>query len=443
MTIQLSGSDLMNEAHELKVKALALLGKADVSAEDIDQADKMLKDAEEKASRSERLKELKGRANALMATGAGDPDKPVGDLALDAKLHGDRLPDESKTWKGVPFGKFLTAVKAAEKGRIDPRLTYLEPDTEAKDLAEGVGATGGYLVPTEFRAELMSAVVERSIVRQRSMVIPMARRTLEVPALKQDGTTAGQPHWFGGMLAFWEAEAADILETEPAFRNITLTAYELTAVTHVSNQLLADSAISLSAILTGDRGFPGVVAWKEDYAFLQGSGAGEPMGILNAPATLDVDRTGSSSGTIVYDDLANMMAAFMPSGKGVWVASIAAKAALLKLAGPTATNYAGSYLWGSAKDGVPDSLMGYPIVFTEKLNALGTRGDILLCDFGHYYVGDRQQTTVESSEQVRWLKNQTSWKVTHRVDGQPWLNAPFTLADSTTKISPFVALTTA
>ena len=28
----------------------------------------------------------------------------------------------------------------------------------------------------------------------------------------------------------------------------------------------------------------------------------------------------------------------------------------------------------------------------------------------------------------------------HRVDGQPWLNAPLTYQDTTTQVSPFVAL---
>lgn len=427
MTEVMQADSLLQQAATLKLQALELINQPG-GAENIEKAEKMLQDAEVLATKSGKMTELKQRADAIGAVNSAAMHELPKLGAFDGK-----------------FGNFLMAVKAASKGRTDPRLSYFdgEPGAEAKDLAEGTGSTGGYLVPTEFRAELMAAVAENSIVRPRSMIIPMARRTIEVPAMKQDGTTAGVPHWFGGMLAFWEAEANTMAETETAFRNITLTAHELTAVTHASNNLLADSAISLAAILTGPRGFPGVVAWKEDYAFLNGSGAGEPLGILNSPAMISIDRAGSSSGTIVYDDLANMMGAFMPSGKGAWVASISVKAALLKLAGPTATNYAGSYIWGSPKDGVPDSLFGFPIIFTEKLPALGTSGDIILADFSHYYIGDRQATTIDSTDQARWLRNQTSWKVTHRVDGQPWLNLPFTLADGSTKISPFVKLTTA
>jgi HK97 family phage major capsid protein len=421
----IAASDTINEAAELKAQALTLLTNPNASAEDIEKAGKLITDAEEKARRSKALQDLHSRASALNI-----------DEANEAK--GDHATEVKAAWK--KFGNFLTAVKAAEKRAPDPRLSYFEGEKslDSKDLAEGVGSTGGYLVPDEFVPSLMQEVAENSIVRSRAMVIPMGRRSIEVPALKQDGTTAGQPHWFGGMLAFWEAEAATMSETEPAFRNITLTAHELNAVTHVSNNLLADSAVSLAALLTGPRGFPGVIAWKEDYAFFNGSGVGEPLGVLNAGATKGITRNTSS--TIKYDDLVNMLAAFMPSGKGVWVASIAAKGELLKMAGPTATNFAGAYLWGNAEKGIPDTLLGIPIIFSEKVPALGSKGDIGLYDFGHYYIGDRQSTTVESSEQVRWLKNQTSWKVTHRVDGQPWLNAPFTLADGATQISPFVVL---
>ncbi len=434
-------NDLLVKAQTLKQDALKILNNPESSAEDLDNAEKMLGDAKEMGGRSARLAALRGKANDLLNSGfQPDGDGDSEDGVRDEKQHGGRggsgKDDAPKHW-GKHFGKFLTSVKGAEKGRVDPRLKYFEPEGEAKDLAESAGSTGGYLVPVEFMPTLMQQVEERAIVRPRAMVIPMTRRTIEVPALKQDGTTAGQPHWFGGMLAFWEAEAANIAETEPAFRNITLTAHELTAVTHVSNNLLADSAVSLSALLTGARGFPGVIAWKEDDAFLNGSGAGEPLGVLNAPATLAVARTTALQ--VKYDDLANMMGKFLDSGNGIWVAHISVKAALMLMNGPAGNP---SYLWGNASQGIPDQLLGYPIVFTEKVSALGTRGDIGLYDFGHYYVGDRQSTTIESSDQARWLKNQTSWKVVHRVDGQPWLNLPFTLKDGTTQISPFVTLAT-
>lgn len=425
--------DLLNQSVTVRQKALDMLQKAG-GAEHLVEVENLLKEAEDLAARSQKMLELKERAES------GLPGrKPVGE---DEKQHGNsNTKKDVKGWDGH-FGNFLSAVKMAQSGRVDPRLKWSDsetPESERKDLAEGIGTTGGYLVPTEFLPDLMQQVSENAIIRPRANIIPMTRRTIEVPALKQDGTTVGEPHWFGGMLAFWSSEAETMKETEPAFRNIQLTAHELTAVTHTSNNLLADSAVSLAAILTGPRGFPGVVAWKEDYAFLRGTGVGQPLGILNSPATVHVTRKAANK--INYEDLVNMMAASLPSGNFVWVANLALRADLMLMAGPSnGTDYLGTFLWGNAEAGIPDRLMGFPIIFTEKLPVRGQDGDIALIDASHYYVGDRQMTTVDSTDQARWLRNQTSWKVVHRVDGQPWLNLPFTLADGTTKVSPFVIL---
>jgi HK97 family phage major capsid protein len=414
--------ELLEESNVIKKEAIVILTKEDITAEDKEKAESMIADAEEKANRALQVKKIVDSLSTIDHK----------EFAEEQQRQANKSPWDNN------FGKFLIAVRQASKGMENPNLKFFDsevPEAERKDLAESVGSTGGFLVPKEFDATLLSQIEEMSIVRKSANVIPMARRQIEVPALKQDGTTAGQPHWFGGMIAFWQAEATTMGETEPAFRNVQLTAHELTAVTHASNNLLADSAVSLSALLTGPMGFPGVVAWYEDYAFLRGSGSGQPLGVINAPATITVTRDTASN--IKYDDLVGMMGRMLPSGNAKWVAHITAKANLMLMNGPSGNP---AYLWGDATNGMPDRLLGLPIEFTEKVPTLGSVGDIGLYDFRHYYLGDRKATTVESSTEARWLRNQTSWKVTHRVDGQPWINAPFTLQDGSSTISPFVIL---
>ena len=41
---------------------------------------------------------------------------------------------------------------------------------------------------------------------------------------------------------------------------------------------------------------------------------------------------------------------------------------------------------------------------------------------------------------VNFLKNQMTWRVVERVDGQPWLEKPITLQDASSTVSPFVIL---
>jgi HK97 family phage major capsid protein len=85
-------------------------------------------------------------------------------------------------------------------------------------------------------------------------------------------------------------------------------------------------------------------------------------------------------------------------------------------------------------------LLGLPAYATEKLPALGTKGDLLLIDPALYVIGDRMQIEIAASEHVNFLKNQMTWRVVERVDGQPWLEKPITLQDASTQVSPFVVL---
>jgi HK97 family phage major capsid protein len=86
------------------------------------------------------------------------------------------------------------------------------------------------------------------------------------------------------------------------------------------------------------------------------------------------------------------------------------------------------------------SLMGRPAFPTEKLPAMGTTGDLILVDPSLYIIGDRMQIEIAASEHVNFLKNQMTWRVVERVDGQPWLEKPLTLQDGSTTVSPFVIL---
>ena len=49
---------------------------------------------------------------------------------------------------------------------------------------------------------------------------------------------------------------------------------------------------------------------------------------------------------------------------------------------------------------------------------------------------------VAASEHVNFLKNQMTWRVVERIDGQPWLSGAVTLADGSSTVSPFVTVAT-
>jgi len=278
-------------------------------------------------------------------------------------------------------------------------------------------------------------VYEDNPIRARATVIPMRRRQLQIPTLDQTGTTSGETRQHGGIVASWTEEGVSKDETEPSFRQINLVAHKLVCYTEASDELLADEAVGLVAFLQSPMGFTGAIRWEEEYCFLRGTGAGQPLGVLNAAATITVNR--AAAGAIGVADIFNMLSQHH-GDVPCWHISRAAMPQLLALNGPAANP---SYIFiPNAREGAPGTLFGFPIYYTEKLPTLGAAGDILLADWNYYLIGDRQATTIDNSMHYRFRYDLTAWRAVHRVDGQPWLSAPLTLADGATQISPFVIL---
>jgi HK97 family phage major capsid protein len=426
--------EMLEKANGLFVEAKGLLEQEEISAEDAERRDQLLMEAKNWHAKAAELKEIE-------------------QAAVEFKAFQEDVKKGAQPGKLKNAGQWLTAVKnfydpryrlpIPELGKEFPKDDD-EPDMpswlskeaqEHKDLLESVGASGGFLVPVEFRPELLGVVYEDNPIRERATVIPMRRRQLTIPTLDQTGTTAGATRQHGGIVASWTEEAKQKAETDPAFRQINLVAHKLVCYTEVSDELLADEAVGLVAFLNGPMGFAGAIRWEEEYTFLQGSAAGQPLGVLNAAATITVNR--ATAGAIGVVDIFNMLSQHHGDNP-CWHISRAAMPQLLALNGPAANP---SYIFiPNAREGAPGTLFGFPIYYTEKLPTLGTSGDILLADWNYYIIGDRQATTVDNSMHYRFQYDLTAWRAVHRVDGQPWLSAPLTLADGATQISPFVIL---
>ena len=370
---------------------------------------------------------------------------------------------------GKSFGGFLTSMveytlrggnAVQAQNRLD-REYGVQRISEGKDgaivktaLAESSGITGGYTVPPMFATQLQMMAIEESIVAPRASHLPMTSLTLTVPSL--DLTTvqgAGNTPFLGGVKPAWTSEAATRAETEPTFRSTELKANELSFYTVASNTLLADNAISLDTLLT--QLFKNAIAWYTDYAYLQGNGVGKPLGVLNAPAAISVTKAGGAS-TFIYNDAAAMFSKLyigLARLKSLtWIAHQSVIPQILQLndgaliSGQTSARLVFQPLSEGAKAGIPESagmwsfgeIFGVPLLISEKLPALGTKGCVMLVDWSKYLLGDRMDLMIDVSPHVNFLQNQMVWRVIWRGDGQPWLQNPITLADGTYQVTPFV-----
>ena len=427
MNLQTKETDLIQQGNALILEAAKLAALEEPTGEEIEKFHKLTAEVKAVRDRVSAMRDLES-AKAAFQRPAPKVERP------------------GSGFKSL--GEFAMAVHAANhKGRYDPRLSVfhdreepgMPPNTEGwveskeqKDLVENIGASGGFLVPVEQRTDLLSIPAPEVLVRPRATRVPMRRRQIQWPTLDQTNTTSGRPAWFGGVRAIWTEEGEYKTETDPAFRQINLVAHKLVTLTEASDELLDDSAVSLEALLTSL--FGGAIAWYEEEAFVNGTGAGQPLGVINAGATFVQAR--AAAGAIGLVDLINMLE--HSYGNPVWFITRSALPSLMQLNGPAANP---SYVFmPSARDGMPSTLFGFPVYYNEHCPLIGNRGDVILADWRYYLIGDRQATTIDSSKHDKFRYDLTVWRGVHRVDGQPWLSQPLYYSDGTTQVSPFVIL---
>ena len=321
------------------------------------------------------------------------------------------------------FGQYLKAVADHHAQRMS------HDDWRRKALSEGTDSAGGFLVPEEFANGIEVYTIEQSVVRPLARKMPMISDTLNYPTVKE---TTHASSVYGGVIGYWTEEAGAKTPAYPTFGRVKLIAKKLTGFTYASDELLEDSAVALEALLL--KLFGDAIAWYEEEAFLQGSGVGQPLGIINSSALVTPFRATASK--VALADLGAIMARFRGNLYGPSVAWVANKAVLpeLLVMGSTIVTWA-----TIAGQKVPGAIFGIPLYFTEHVATLGSVGDIGLYDFDQYLIGDRKGLKVDRSIEYRFSTDETTWRFVKRVDGQPLVDSAFTPKRGSTQ-SPFVCL---
>lgn len=340
-------------------------------------------------------------------------------------------------------GELFKAIARRNAADATPEMsTKLE---QLKNYSSDIPSDGGYLIPETLRSELLRVSLETSVVRPRARVIPM--ETLRVPFPAIDSTT-NVNSVYGGIVGYWTEESGILTESQARFGRVVLEARKLTGFAKVPSELMQDSLVSFSAFI--NQMFPEALAFFEDTAFLTGDGVGKPLGVLNGAAAVSVTRTTASK--VKFEDVINMYARMLPQSlsRAVWVVSNNVLPELLNMrmvqqnvAGTENVGAASPGMWlngGQAIGAPPMTLMGLPIVVSEKVPALGSAGDISLIDFGFYLIGDRQAMQARQSEERYFETDEIAFRIIERVDGRPWLQSAITPANGGSTLSPIVKL---
>jgi HK97 family phage major capsid protein len=335
------------------------------------------------------------------------------------------------------IGEYFWAIAAAREGRHDARLDSLRSEPEAREQTMGTGTSGGFALPVQFRPQIWSVAPQGAIVRPRASVIPAGSppdAKLTMPALDQ---TSAQ-NIYGGVIVTHTGEGVTMTETQTRLKEVSLEPKEISAYIVATNKLLVNWDAAASFINT-QMNLARVGA--EDYDFMRGNGVNQAMGFINCSAAVGYNRAAANA--IAWADVYNMFARLRMGGNAVWIASptIIPQLAAMVDAGNHAVWIGGGNLAQGASAPMPSTLMGLPVYFSERLPALGTRGDLNLVDLSYYLIKDGSGPFAAISTELLFLNNKTVFKLVWNVDAKPWLTEPIGLEGATTNtVSPFVVL---
>jgi len=353
------------------------------------------------------------------------------------------------------FSEFAKDVYDADKPGVGApeRLTkWLGDVSEYNRIAKTAGSPtlelgdpeqGGYLVPTEFSKNLLMNSIEQSDFFSRGTKVPMKINSIDIPYVQDADHSSG--YVYSSVLLYFKDELAQKTASKPKFGKVNLRLNKLIGMAFASDEILEDSPISLEPLLGSV--FQNAFTWRLDNVALNGTGAGQPRGILVDPATITVSAEGGqAANTIVFQNIIKMYARMYPGGhkNAVWVANPDTFQQLAQMSLAVGTGGSPAYLPANGLSGKPyDTLMGKPLIFSEHCQTLGDLGDIFYIDWTQYLVGQkagRGGVSYATSIHLKFDYDQTAFRWVMRIDGQGWWPSAVTPRYSADTISPFIML---
>ena len=308
-------------------------------------------------------------------------------------------------------------------------------------LNQAIGSEGGFLVPTEFSTMIWDGMRKQiDNLVELTVQFTVTGEAIEIPAVDETDRTTGNR--FGGVQGFFINEADLITRSNPTFRRVKLEPHELAVLIPITNKLMRNSPIALGEFMT--KAASDEINFLASNAIINGTGAGQPLGILNSGARVTVAAEGGQAAdTVVFENINNMwLRMWAPSRRNaVWVINQDIEAQLAEMSLAVGTGGSTVFLpAGGVADRPFDTLKGRQIMPVEYAATLGDEGDIMLIDFQAYTTGLRRDIEAATSIHVLFETAQSLFRFMWAIDGKPWITQPLTPFNGANTLSPFVTL---
>jgi len=252
---------------------------------------------------------------------------------------------------------------------------------EQHAYTEGSPTAGGYLVPDEFRTEVIRVANEYGVVRREANVFGFGGDSLYLNAENAVPTVA------------WTDEAAQIAESTGSFTQPSISIKKLAAISAMSNELFADSKVDIVSLIATQVGEG--MAEKEDLAGFVGDGT-STYGSITGLTNLSISSTthtlaGTSINNIKADDLLDVqykLAAKYRRG-AIYVMHPTIFSIVRKV-----KDSSGAYVVSMPTDANQNpTIWGYRVVESEAMPSTDASGSVFIGFTNvrrHLYVADRQ-----------------------------------------------------
>lgn len=347
-----------------------------------------------------------GRKTTPDASTGNEPTRRVPASPRDSARHGFNS-----------FGEFALGARSFELGIENEAMKKIAAAATTWGN-EGTGADGGFLVPPEFSRAIWQKVQAEENLLNRCAQLQIGSNSIAIPKDEEapwDHTT--------GVRVYWEGEGHHVAQSKPSFELSTVRLSKLMALVPLSDELL-DDAIGLESWLQAKA--PAKMAAKINTSIVDGTGVGQPLGILRAPSRIEVTPNVSQpADSIWFENISNMWARMYAPWRrnAVWLINQDIEPQLDQMAfDPTAT--AGKvpiYLPnGSAASAPYATLKNRPVVPIEACKTLGDAGDIILVDLMQYWaITKAGGIKTDTSIHLFFDQALTAFRFMFRLNGQP------------------------
>lgn len=332
------------------------------------------------------------------------------------------------------LGEQLRAIRNAASGTVDERLYKVNNDV--KGAQTGVGSDGGYAIQEDFAGVILDTAAETGEILKR-----VNRHTISANSNSMRWVTTDETDItdtvFGGVQMHWATEGGTVAASKPKFREVKCDLEKMMGFAYVTSEMLEDVAF-MSSFLS--RCFTVATQRLLESAIIGGSGSGQPLGILESDATVEVAKEASqAAATINTDNILKMWQRGYHRYRNnmVWLCHPDCEEQLQRL------EMNGDSIWmpeGGLTVAPYQRVLGRPVIYTDQCSALGTAGDILLADLSKYILLTKGSARQDWSMHVEFLTDQQCFRMVLRCNGRPEVDAPVTLKNTTLTRSPFVTL---